>query len=195
MNTKRAARAGGPASARVRCETNSPRRILVVDDDSIVRRLNTELLNCYGYDVDAVEDGAVAWDTLQRKSYDLMVTDNNMPKLSGIELVKKVRTARMALPVILVSGMMPTEELRRSPWLQIEATLTKPFAIAQLLEKVEDVLNERKVIPFPMFAESGNPVRIAAAAPERTPSEASWPDGFPRVFSNHEKPKTHPNWR
>jgi DNA-binding response OmpR family regulator len=172
-----------------------PRRILLVDDDALARRMNSELLHGHGYEVDVVEDGAAAWDTLRNQTYDLMVTDNNMPKLSGIELVKKVRAARMALPIILVSGMMPTEELKQHPLLHIDATLAKPFAIAQLLEKIEDVLSERKVIPFPMFGESRNRNRFAATTLERTASEDSWPDDYPRLFSHYEKPKIHRNWR
>jgi len=145
--------------------------------------------------MDATEDGAAAWDNLQHNKYDLMVTDNNMPKLSGIELVQKVRAARMALPVILVSGTMPTEELKAQPLLHIDATLAKPFAIGRLLEITEDVLSERKVIPFPMFGETRNRNRFAATTLERTASEDSWPDGYPRLFSHYEKPKIHRNWR
>jgi YesN/AraC family two-component response regulator len=64
--------------------------------------------------VDTAEDGEFGWEALQAKNYDLLITDNNMPKVSGLELVKKLRSARMALPVILASGAMP-EELNRLP--------------------------------------------------------------------------------
>ena len=94
-----------------------------------------------GYYVDAAEDGAVAWDALQRESYDLLVTDHNMPKVSGIELVKKLRSARMALPVILASGTMPVDELDRHPWLQLAATLHKPFTADELVDTVKKVLH------------------------------------------------------
>ena len=63
-----------------------------------------------------------------------------MPKLSGVELVKKLRFARMALPVILASGTIPTDELERNPWLQPVATLVKPFLHRQLLATVNEVL-------------------------------------------------------
>ena len=43
-------------------------------------RLNTEVLRCHGYDVDAAGDGAIAWDAIQENNYDLMVTDHSMPK-------------------------------------------------------------------------------------------------------------------
>ena len=62
--------------------------------------------------------------------------------LSGVELVKKVRSARMTLPVILASGALPTDELNRNPWLQPVATLVKPFTGGQLLETVNELLEQ-----------------------------------------------------
>jgi CheY-like chemotaxis protein len=102
-------------------QTNPPRRILVVDDDIAIRQLSTDLLTRSGFHVDVAEDGAVAWNTLQTNHYDLVVTDHRMPKVSGVQLVKKLRAARMALPVILVSGTLPTEELDGPSCLQLAA--------------------------------------------------------------------------
>jgi DNA-binding response OmpR family regulator len=150
-----------------------PPRILVVEDDVTMRLLNTEVLVDSGYQVDTAEDGDVAWDTLQTKSYDLLVTDNNMPKVSGVELLKKLRAAHMALPAILVSGMMPTEELSQHPWLQIDATLSKPYTSSELLEKVKDVLRMavskagRTETLLPMMAESRYPDRVATPSSKR----------------------------
>jgi DNA-binding response OmpR family regulator len=112
----------------------------VVDDDADARQQSTEVLIRHGYQVDAAEDGAVAWNTLQRNPYDLVVTDHNMPKVTGVELVKKLRAARMAHPVILVSGAIPTEELNRHPCLQLAATLLKPYTADELLLAVKEVL-------------------------------------------------------
>ena len=128
------------SSASIRGRANPPKRILVVDDESYIRRLSTEVLLHSGYHVDSAEDGAFAWDALQSNSYDLLVTDDNMCRLTGIGLVKKLHAARMALPVILVSRTMPTEELNRHPWLPIEATLLKPFNTLELLRTVRHVL-------------------------------------------------------
>jgi len=119
---------------------NPRQRILVVEDDDDIRRLNAEVLICSGYKVDTAVDGAVAWDALQLNTYDLLVTDHNMPKLSGVELLKKLHADHMALPVILVSGTIPTEKLKRHPWLQIQATLLKPFTADELLGTVRKVL-------------------------------------------------------
>ena len=122
-------------------QATPPRRILVVDDESYIRQFSAEVLRYSGYQVDAAEDGVLAWDALQLNSYDLLVTDNSMCRLTGIGLVKKLRAARMALPVIMVSGAMPTDELKRHPWLQIDATLRKPFSTVELLRTVRQVLH------------------------------------------------------
>jgi DNA-binding NtrC family response regulator len=63
-----------------------------------------------------------------------------MPKITGVELIKNLRSARMALPVVLVAGSLPAEELAQNPSLQLAATLEKPFAVAELLHTVENVL-------------------------------------------------------
>jgi DNA-binding response OmpR family regulator len=67
--------------------------------------------------------------------------------MSGIELIKKLHAARMALPVILVSGTIPTEKLKRHPWLQIDATLLKPYSPDELLARVREVLSDITAAP------------------------------------------------
>jgi CheY-like chemotaxis protein len=89
--------------------TNPTHRILVVDDDRDIRRFSAHALIGSGYHVDAAEDAAAAWEALQIKAFNLLITDNNMPKLTGVELVRKLRSARMALPVIMATGKLPTE--------------------------------------------------------------------------------------
>lgn len=141
MNRSKVSRAGQSCAAPLQRPTGPPRRILVVEDDPLIRQLNTEVLIHSGYQVDAAEDGGVAWDTLQRNSYDLLVTDNNMPKVSGVDLLKKVHAARLALPVIMVTGDLPKEEFIRSPWLQPAALLLKPYTATEFLGAVKEVLH------------------------------------------------------
>jgi DNA-binding response OmpR family regulator len=122
-------------------------RILVVEDDEDIRRLNAEVLAGSGYKVDAAADGAIAWGILQYNQYDLLVTDYHMPKMSGVELLKKVRAAHVVLPVIMVSGTMPIEKLKQHPWLQIDATLAKPYTPDELLARVREVLSAITTAP------------------------------------------------
>jgi len=116
-------------------------RILVIEDDAIIRKLNARVLAHSGYHVDAAENGAVGWKALRANNFDLLITDHDMPKLSGLELVKKARSAHMTLPIILATGTLPEEELGRHPSLQITATLLKPFSSDQLLETVKKILH------------------------------------------------------
>src|ERR1051325_5866365 len=116
--------------AQSRCQATPANRILLVDDEMDIRQVIAEVLRRVGYQTEIAADGAAAWEALQANSYDLLITDNKMPRLSGVELVKKLRSARMALPVILASGTVPTEELDRNPWLQPVATLVKPFSFS-----------------------------------------------------------------
>ena len=120
--------------------TNSPRRILVVDDDSDTRQLSVDVLVGSGYDVDAVMDGAAGWEALQDTRYDLAITDNKMPRMTGIEMIEKLRSARMALPVIMATRHLPMVEFARKPWLKPDATLERPFSNDELLEAVKKVL-------------------------------------------------------
>jgi DNA-binding response OmpR family regulator len=128
------------AVAPAQGETNPPHRILVVDDDCGVRRLVADVLICSGYHVDTVEDGASGWRALNASRYDVLITDNTMPGVTGLELIKKLRSEDMNLSVILASGTVPTEELCQYPWLQLDAMLPKPYGVAELLGTVKKVL-------------------------------------------------------
>ena len=120
--------------------TSPPRRILVVEGDADIRCLNTEVLIAHGYHVDAAEDGAVAWQALRTGSYNLLITDHDLPKVTGIELLKALHGARMAMPVIMAAGNLPKWEFTRHPWIKPAATLLKPYSITELLGTVKAVL-------------------------------------------------------
>lgn len=129
-----------PVMEPKRLPTSPPRRILVAEDNDDIRRLNREGLVLSGYEVDAAEDGAAAWQSLSTGRYDLLVTDNNMPKLSGVELLVKLRAARMVLPVIMATGNVPKHAAARLPSLHPVIILLKPYAIAELVEAVAALL-------------------------------------------------------
>ena len=143
-------------------------RVLVADDETSLLRVTVRLLTSTGYDAEGAEDGEAAWTALNREPFDLLITDHCMPRLSGVELLKRLRSARMELPVIMVSGVMPTEELERHPWLRLDDRLIKPYSATDLLRRVAAALN-----PAPPARELGSLVRnwfeqpAALAAPHR----------------------------
>jgi two-component system cell cycle sensor histidine kinase/response regulator CckA len=116
-------------------------RILVVDDETSVRQLTAEMLIRAGFEVDAAADGAAGWEAIQAKRYDLVITDNFMPHVTGIEMLKKIHAGRMNLPVIMATAIFPQEQFQLHPWLQSIPTLPKPFRATELLSTVRKVLS------------------------------------------------------
>ena len=118
-----------------------PVRILVVDDDEHIVRINEDALKRFGYKVDTAGDGDEAWKALERESYDLLITDHKMPNVTGVELIKKVRSARLALPIIMATGVWPTDEMSYYPWIQPISVLLKPYGIQEFLSSVRAALS------------------------------------------------------
>ena len=137
-------------SAPVQTPPTPTHRILVADDDIHILRLNVKLLSDSGYQVDAVEDGAAAWEAMNAVHYDLLLTDNNMPKLTGIELIQKMHSVRMTLPVIMITGISQEEDLVRNPWLKTIAILLKPYSIDELLRVVNRTLSSEIATRYQM---------------------------------------------
>jgi two-component system, cell cycle sensor histidine kinase and response regulator CckA len=129
----------GAENGFARSNDSAP-RILVVEDEISIRQLTTAILMRSGYEVDSATDGAAGWRALQAKQYDLVITDNFMPKLTGVEMVKKLQAARMQLPVIVATGLFPQEEFIAHPWLGSVTVLVKPFQAAELLSAVSKAL-------------------------------------------------------
>jgi DNA-binding response OmpR family regulator len=114
--------------------------ILCVDDNVAIRDMYGKILLQAGYDVDLADDGQAAWEALQRKKYELLITDYDMPRLTGLELAGRVREAGMTLPIIMASGFawMANEDAHARLWLS--SSLQKPFTPEMFLQAVNAVL-------------------------------------------------------
>jgi DNA-binding NtrC family response regulator len=112
----------------------------VADDDEGIRFVISTVLASAGFDVNATSDGQQAWEALLHEHYELLVTDNQMPRLTGIELIGRIREAGMSLPVIVASGTFSVETVPDYSRRQIAAVLAKPFRTWELLNTVRDVL-------------------------------------------------------
>ena len=134
--------AGEASGATAQGQPKPPFRILLVDDDLDLRNLYNDVLTRAGYDVDTAENGAAGWKAVQSNRYDALVTDNTMPGVTGLDLIKKLRSADMTMVVVLASGTVPADELNRCPWLQVDALLPKPYTIAELLGTLQRVLHD-----------------------------------------------------
>src|SRR5450432_3002101 len=144
MNARLAISSKNKITAPAHSQSIAPHcfRILLVDDDIYSQELNAGTLIRTGYSVETADDGADAWKALNARNYDLLITDYQMPRLTGLELIKKLRSADMKLSVILTPEKKPPEEFEPHPWLRLDATLPKPFTATALLNTVEKVLCE-----------------------------------------------------
>jgi DNA-binding response OmpR family regulator len=123
-------------------QKNLRRRILVVDDDADTRQLSVDVLVASDFEVDAAVDGAAAWEAIRAKPFDLVITDNKMPRMTGIELIEKLRDTRLALPVIMATRQLPALEFERKPWLLPDKILQRPFSNNDLVAAVKKVLRD-----------------------------------------------------
>ena len=127
-----------PMKIKDSTSSHGRQRILVVEDEPNIRRLNVDMLIWSGYEVDSAVDGAVAWGLLQQKHYDLLITDNEMPKMSGVQLLAKMHAAHMTLPVVMATGGLP--DFTSRPWIRPNAVLCKPYTFWELLTAVKETL-------------------------------------------------------
>ncbi|NBS15901.1 MAG: hybrid sensor histidine kinase/response regulator [Gammaproteobacteria bacterium] len=118
-------------------------RILVVDDSLTVREVERKLLENGGYEVAVAVDGVDGWNQLIEQSFDLVVTDVDMPRMNGIELVTRIRAEPRLeeLPVIIVSYKDREEDRQRGMQAGADSYLTKSsFHDAGLIDAVRDLI-------------------------------------------------------
>ena len=122
--------------------TSAPPRILLADDDAAARELVQRALASEGHQVVSTQDGAEALEKLQAgpASFDLLISDVQMPGVDGIELITKAVALAPNLRVILMSGF--ADELDRAAHLKtlIACEISKPFTLEQVRSVVRGVL-------------------------------------------------------
>ena len=102
--------------------------------------LPIEALTAFGYEVDDAENGERAWKALHVKPYDLLITDHEMPHMTGLHLMEKLRAAGFELPIIFASGSLYAELMAKIPQLRLVTLLPKPFTLEELIQTVKRLL-------------------------------------------------------
>jgi putative two-component system response regulator len=115
-------------------------RILVIDDEDVIRLLVVEILESVGHEVTSAESAEVALSLLEVAEFDLVVSDVVMPGLSGLELLEAVRARVASLPVVLVTGAGTYDTLSQALTRGAAGLVTKPFAHSELQLAVADAL-------------------------------------------------------
>ncbi|MEI6318700.1 MAG: chemotaxis response regulator CheY [Pseudomonadota bacterium] len=118
-------------------------KFLVVDDFSTMRRIVRNLLKELGFtNIEEAEDGAVALAKLKAGSFDFVISDWNMPNMTGIELLRAIRgdAALSSLPVLMITAEAKKENIIEAAQAKASGYIVKPFTAAVLDEKLSKIL-------------------------------------------------------
>lgn len=117
-------------------------RILIVDDFSTMRRIIKNLLRDLGFNnTSEADDGQTALPILQAGKIDFLVTDWNMPSMSGIELLRAVRadSALASMPVLMVTAEQKRDQIVEAAQAGVNGYIVKPFTADVLREKIDKI--------------------------------------------------------
>jgi CheY-like chemotaxis protein/anti-sigma regulatory factor (Ser/Thr protein kinase) len=109
-------------------------RVLVVDDEEMVRSIVTQLLTLNDHEVDRASSGSEALTMFEESHYDIVFTDFGMPEMTGAELARHLRDRAPNLPVILLTGYTDTEEAVGD----VDDILSKPFKLEELESTIQE---------------------------------------------------------
>ena len=119
-------------------------KILVVDDFSTMRRIVKNLLRDLGFtNIDEADDGNTALPKLRSGNFDFLVTDWNMPGMTGIDLLKAVRADEnlVSLPVLMVTAESKREQIIEAAQAGVNGYVVKPFTAGTLEEKINKIFD------------------------------------------------------
>jgi two-component system chemotaxis response regulator CheY len=122
--------------------SDSSLKFLVVDDFSTMRRIVRNLLKELGYtNTEEAEDGAAALNRLKNDKFDFVVSDWNMPNMTGLELLKTIRAdeSLKTLPVLMITAEARKENIIEAAQAGANGYIVKPFTAATLSEKLAKI--------------------------------------------------------
>lgn len=124
------------------------KRVLVVDDEIHIVHVVAIKLRNNGYEVITADNGAEAFKLVFKERPDIIVTDFQMPVMTGLELVQKIRENEETkdIPVIMLTARSFAISNEQQEELQIAGCLSKPFSPRELLGHLEDVLYQRELV-------------------------------------------------
>lgn len=121
--------------------------ILLVEDDTMLRDGLSDLLEGAGHRVKAVGDGAAGAQEGRENAYDMVILDLMLPKIDGIEVCRRLRTVRPALPILMLTARGAEEEKVKGLQAGADDYVTKPFGVHELLARVEALERRARVAP------------------------------------------------
>jgi DNA-binding response OmpR family regulator len=120
-------------------------RLLLVEDERKLSELVARALRAERYAVDIADDGEQGWQLADSYDYDLVILDLMLPRLSGQELLRRIRRKNHQVPILILTARDATEEKVQNFEAGADDYLTKPFAFAELLMRVKALLRRGPV--------------------------------------------------
>lgn len=111
--------------------------ILVIEDEAKVASFLKKGLEQSGYEIDVAIDGEEGYEKVRNNNYDVVLLDLMLPKISGLDLIPKIRESRPGLPIIAVTAKGSVEDRVQGLTLGCDDYLTKPFSFAELLARIQ----------------------------------------------------------
>jgi CheY-like chemotaxis protein len=133
-------------------------KILVVDDERGIRYLLSDALSDAGFEVSIAKDGQESLDQLEKNRFDLVITDINMPRLDGIEMLKHMKLAGRKEKIIIMTADLSDLKLEEADVPHVVKKFQKPFIIDNLLDVV--------------IAEMANKKHMAGMGPGQPPGQS-----------------------
>jgi CheY-like chemotaxis protein len=119
------------------------RHLLVADDDGAIQNILSRILSFMGYDVTLAGNGLEAMNVFLAGSYDLVMTDFQMPLMNGWELSRIVKEQSPSTPVIVITGLCDDEVREKLNGDGVDAIIRKPFKLEVIEQSVQRLLNSR----------------------------------------------------
>jgi two-component system response regulator VicR len=120
------------------------KRILLAEDDPVMRRLMELQLDDAGYDVVSVEDGRQALLYLQQEDFDLVISDIIMPFVSGLELLESVRKSEKDTAIVLCSALKSHNAMAKAFEIGANGFIAKPFESNHLINEIREIILEQE---------------------------------------------------
>lgn len=120
-------------------------RILVVDDERVIREILSDFLGLEGYVVRTVEDGVQALEELQKRSYNLVISDLKMPKMSGLELIEKITELGIPVLTVIMTGFGTVETAIEAMKHGAYDYILKPFKVEEVIHIVKRGLDRQRL--------------------------------------------------
>lgn len=108
------------------------KKILIIDDEELVRNYVRRALSSRGWSVSETPDGASALELLGKEDFDVAVCDLKMPDMRGEEVVKRIRAARPGVKIIVITGSVSNITSPIVPGVEVDGFLIKPFGIDEI---------------------------------------------------------------